>query len=52
MGFSKKAKINKNGQTYSWSGEENYKIYDNEFETELKEQTNKFYKEKAVEWSD
>jgi len=52
MGYSKKATINKSGTTYRWSGEKNYKIYDKEFENELKDQTNKFYKEKAVEWSD
>ena len=52
MGFSKKATITRSGQSYSWSGEKNYKIYDSEFESELKEQTNKFYKEKAIEWSD
>ena len=52
MGYSKKANINKNGSSYRWSGEKNYKIYDLEFENILKEETDKFYRDKAIEWSD
>jgi hypothetical protein len=36
MGKSQKAAINKSGTTYHWTGENNYDIYDQEFENHLK----------------
>jgi len=51
MGFEKKATIKKmEGGEFTWLGEKNLILYDQEFEAHLKNATTEFYRKKAEVW--
>jgi len=50
MGYSKKLKLQKVQSEFSWMGEKNPKLYEDSFESALKQKTEEFYKKKADHW--